>query len=865
MRFIHTRDCRIEPETPFAGAPFTSPLVKKDSEETEKVPYMRLRALIIVLAILFSASPAAAQSGAGTQVPSLTSGISPEIVEILGISVEGASDEYANSFIQQTSRLQVGQRLTVPGDPALGDAIRAIYRLRTYEDVQIVQERKVGQGVYLVIRVREVPKLRAYEFEGIKKGHAKDLRKEVPLVARGPVHENSIARSVQIIEEFFAEKGRPLASVEIQREEHEDNTESLTFEVDRGPKVKVKEVIVNGSDGLSENAVVSAMETKPKGGWRFWRSGKLKQDEYAQDMGRIVERYNERGYYDAEVLRDSVYIENEEGDNPYMVIELDVREGPLYHIRDISWEGNTLYSDAQLSERLGMISGDTYNSKKLSENLYGVGKNNDVSSLYFNNGHMRFNVQPIITVEEDSLDLLFDVFEGEVYEYGTIGIAGNSKTKDHVIRRELTTIPGSTFSRTQIQESIRRLMQLNYFTQESLAGGPGVDIREESKTVDLSYNLEETGTDQLELSGTWGRFGLILMLRFNFNNFSAQNVLKGDEWKPLPAGDGQRFSVGIQTNGRRYQQYSLSFTEPWFRGKPRQLGFSTSFSRISGYTYYISDDDAGQLLTFSQRVFYTQRLKWPDPWFSTSTQIGFQYYDNRDWISTLPTGVSQEVTFTQSLSRNNTDNPLFPSSGSRFNLSLEIAPPIGNLIQYHKWRMSNSWNTPVAPKIALGFTADYGYIGSLTGEEVQFERFIVGGSPFETQGFYSYFGKDIVYMRGYPLGALGPRSDDNDPFGGRILNKYSAELRWSAIRSEQLQAVPYLFLDAANAWDGFDSYNPTDLYRSAGLGMRFFLPILGMVEMAYGYNYDEFEPINSKHDGSKKWTFQFSLGQGFGQ
>jgi len=865
MRFIHTRDCRIEPETPFAGAPFTGPLVKKDSEETEKVPYMRLRALIIVLAILFSASPAAAQSGAGTQVPSLTSGISPEIVEILGISVEGASDEYANSFIQQTSRLQVGQRLTVPGDPALGDAIRAIYRLRTYEDVQIVQERKVGQGVYLVIRVREVPKLRAYEFEGIKKGHAKDLRKEVPLVARGPVHENSIARSVQIIEEFFAEKGRPLASVEIQREEHEDNTESLTFEVDRGPKVKVKEVIVNGSDGLSENAVVSAMETKPKGGWRFWRSGKLKQDEYAQDMGRIVERYNERGYYDAEVLRDSVYIENEEGDNPYMVIELDVREGPLYHIRDISWEGNTLYSDAQLSERLGMISGDTYNSKKLSENLYGVGKNNDVSSLYFNNGHMRFNVQPIITVEEDSLDLLFDVFEGEVYEYGTIGIAGNSKTKDHVIRRELTTIPGSTFSRTQIQESIRRLMQLNYFTQESLAGGPSVDIREESKTVDLSYNLEETGTDQLELSGTWGRFGLILMLRFNFNNFSAQNVLKGDEWKPLPAGDGQRFSVGIQTNGRRYQQYSLSFTEPWFRGKPRQLGFSTSFSRISGYTYYISDDDAGQLLTFSQRVFYTQRLKWPDPWFSTSTQIGFQYYDNRDWISTLPTGVSQEVTFTQSLSRNNTDHPLFPSSGSRFNLSLEIAPPIGNLIQYHKWRMSNSWNTPVAPKIALGFTADYGYIGSLTGEEVQFERFIVGGSPFETQGFYSYFGKDIVYMRGYPLGALGPRSDDNDPFGGRILNKYSAELRWSAIRSEQLQAVPYLFLDAANAWDGFDSYNPTDLYRSAGLGMRFFLPILGMVEMAYGYNYDEFEPINSKHDGSKKWTFQFSLGQGFGQ
>ncbi len=826
---------------------------------------MRLSALLIVFALVFGTLPAMAQNGAGLPTTASASGISPEIVEILGISVEGASDEYANSFIQQTSRLQIGQRLTVPGDPALGDAIRAIYRLRTYEDVQIVQERKVGQGVYLVIRVREVPKLRDYEFSGIKKGHAKDLRKEVPLIARGPVHQNSIARSIQIVEEFYAEKGRPLASVDVQRVDHEDNTASLTFSIDQGPKVKVKDIIVNGNEGLAEGAIVGAMETKPKGGWRFWRSGKLNQDEYEGDMARIVDRYNQRGYYDAEVLRDSVYIVNESTGKPHMVVEVDVREGPLYHIRDIDWEGNTLYSDAQLSERLGLLEGDVYNSKKLNENLFGVGKNNDVMSLYFNNGHMRVNIQPVITVENDSLDILFDVFEGEVYEYGTVSIAGNTKTKDHVIRRELTTIPGSTFSRAQIQESIRRLMQLNYFTPESLGAGPSVDIQEASKTVDLQYNLEETGTDQLELSGTWGRFGLILMLRFNFNNFSAQNVLKGEEWKPLPAGDGQRFSVGIQTNGRRYQQYSVSFTEPWFRGKPRQLGFSTSYSRISGYTYSFADDDAGNLQTFSQRVFYTQRLKWPDPWFSTSTQVGFQYYNNADWISTLPSGVSQEVTLTQSLSRNNTDNPLFPSSGSRFNLSLEIAPPLGNLIQYHKWRMSNSWNTPIAPKVSIGLSADYGYIGSLTGEEVQFERFIVGGSPFETQGFYSYFGKDIVYMRGYPLGALGPRSENNDPFGGRILNKYSAELRWRAITSEQLQAAPYLFLDAANAWDGFDSYNPTDLFRSAGLGMRFFLPILGMVEMAYGYNYDEFEPINTKHDGSKKWTFQFSLGQGFGQ
>ncbi|MDA0684571.1 MAG: outer membrane protein assembly factor BamA [Bacteroidetes bacterium] len=838
-------------------------LCDEDPEGKEKDPYMRPRALLLIAILLAGIGTADAQNRNGSVAQAGIPGVAPEIVEILGISVEGTTDEYSNSFVQQTSRLRIGQKMTLPGDPALGDAIRAIYRLRTYEDVQIVEERRVGTGLYLVIKVREVPKLRAYEFEGIKKSQAKDLRKEVPLIARGPVHENSIARSIQIIEQFYAEKGFPLAAIDVQREEHEDNTQSLTFNVARGPKVKVKEVIVNGNEGLDDAAIVKAMETKPKGGWRFWRSGKLDRAEYEKDMARVTDRYNEKGYYDAEVLSDSVYIVGQDSDKPSMVVEIEVREGPLYHIRNIDWEGNTLFSDAQLTERLGFFVGDAYNSSKLTENLYGVGKNNDVSSLYYNSGHMRFNVQPKITVDQDSLDFVFDIFEGDVYEYGTVSIAGNTKTKDHVVRRELRTIPGDRFSRTQIQESIRRLMQLNYFTQESLAGGPGVDVREESKTVDLSYVLEETGTDQLELSGTWGRFGLILMLRFNFNNFSAQNFLKGEEWKPLPAGDGQRFSVGIQTNGRRYQQYSLSFTEPWFKGRPRQLGFSTSFSRISGYTYI--DSDSGQLLTFSQRVFYEQRLKWPDPWFSTSTQVGFQYYNNKDWISTLPNGVSQEVTFKQTLLRNNLSHPLFPASGSKFLLSLEIAPPLGNLIQYHKWRMSSSWNTPVAPKIAFGFSADYGYIGSLTGDEVQFERFIVGGSPFETQGFYSYFGKDIVYMRGYPLGALGPRSTENDPFGGRLLNKYSAELRWIAIQSEQLQAAPYLFIDAANAWNSFSSYNPTDLYRSAGFGMRFFLPILGMVEMAYGYNYDEFEPINNKHDGSKKWTFQFSLGQGFGQ
>ncbi|MBO6576140.1 MAG: outer membrane protein assembly factor BamA [Rhodothermales bacterium] len=811
---------------------------------------------LLILLVLLMAPASAAGQGAIAQAP--------RSLEILGISVEGVSDDYTRGFVQQTSGLTIGEQVVIPGDPQFADAIRSIYRLGTYDDVRIVEDRRVGNGIYLAIQVSEVPKLDEYNFTGLKKGEVKDLRKTIPLISLAPVRQATVARAEQVIDEFLAEKGFPLNEIDVVRTEQPDNTVSLMFNVDKGPKVKVGEVRIEGNEELSDRTVRKVMKTKPRVGWKFWRGAKFKEDEFEEDIARIVERYNERGYFDAEVVRDTTFIEDEDG-KPYMVVGVEVREGPQFHVRNVTWEGNTLYDDETLSTNLGFTRGDVYNGKQLDQNLYMNGKNTDIYSLYQNRGYMRFNVQPTISVAPgDSLDLHFDVFEGDEYQYGTITINGNTKTKEHVVRRELLTIPGQTFSRDQIQESIRRLMQLNYFTQESLAAGPGVEIAEEDKSVDLEYTLEETGTDQLELSGTWGRFGLVLQLRFGFNNFSAQNLFKGDEWRPLPSGDGQRLSVGIQTNGRQYQQYSLSYTEPWFGGRPRPAGFSLSFSQIDGAAF-IRSSRAGKLQTFSSSVFYERRLSWPDQFFSTGTNVGFQYFNNEQYISTLPQGVSRQVTVKQTLSRNSTNHPLFPSSGSRFSLSLEVAPPVGDLIQFHKWRLTNSWNTPLTRKLSIGLTADYGYIGSLTGDEVEFERFVVGGSPFETQGFFSFFGKEVIYMRGYPLAALGPRDDQNEPLGGRILNRYTGELRWMAVQSQQLQAAPYLFATGANTWDRFDTYNPSQLFRAAGMGVRLFLPILGMVELAYGYNFDTFAPINSRHDGTNRWTFQFSLGQGFGQ
>lgn len=793
----------------------------------------------------------------------------PEPVEVLGISVGGVDSEGVRNFVLQTSGLEVGQTVTVPGDPALADAIRSIYRTGLFSDVKVIEERRVGDGVYLNIQVEEVPKLAGFTFENIKKGQRNDLKKEVPLITGVPVRPGDIERSKQVIEAFYQEKGYLLAEANVERETTSQGV-NLTFSVDRGPRVEVGDIVVEGNEAISERKIRKQMkETKEDRWWKFWSRASFDEDAFEEDLRNVVTYYNEQGYYDAQVVRDSVYLENEEGD-PELVVQLTVREGPRYHIRDIEWEGNTVYPDEVLTRALGFEKGDPYNVVKLEENLYANRQSTDVASLYTNRGYMRFNVQQSTQVAEgDSLDLHFDVYEGEVFEFGDINIAGNDKTKEHVIRRELYTIPGQTFSREAVQESIRRLSQLSYFNQEALAGGPSIEVNDAEKTVDMTYNVEEVGGDQLELSGTWGRYGLILMLRLGFNNFSAQNLFNKDAWKPLPSGDGQKLSLGIQTNGRYYQSYDLSFTEPWFRGRPTPIGGAISFSKIGQSPYssrlFGGDVEERGLTTGSVRGFYEQRLKWPDDKFNASSALTYRYYNIQGW-SGLPEGVSQELTFQQSLTRNSLDNPMFPMSGSRVGLSVDVAAPLPGFIQYHKWRATSSWNVPLAGKVSIGLSTDFGYIGSLSGDDVEFERFLVGGSPFETQGIYnSFFGKDIVLMRGYPARAISPRRG-GVPVGGRVLNKYTSELRVLAVQTPQLQAAPYLFLDAANTWNSLGAYNPAQLFRSTGVGVRLVLPILGMLELTYGYNLDPFDPISrSRDDGSRSWTFQFSLGQGFGQ
>ncbi|MDX1545715.1 MAG: outer membrane protein assembly factor BamA [Rhodothermales bacterium] len=830
---------------------------------------MPFRSLLALCCVALLAAPAAVQAQAPATGSLASLGPLPQAprpLEILGITVEGVEDESMKQFVLRSSGLQVGQTVTVPGDQALAEAIRNLYRLRVFSDVKIVEERQAGDGVFLAIRVTPQPQLVDYTFSGVKKKHAKELRKQVPLFKGSTVRPSDLERSRQVIEQFYEDKGYRLAVVDVRREEAPEGV-TLDFAVERGPRVEVQEIDIDGNVEVSERKLRKQLkETKQNAWWKFWGKSLFDENEYEDDKQKLLDYYREKGYFDARIVSDSVYLDRS-GEEPGLVVELTVHEGPRYHIRDIRWEGNTVYTDEALTNALGIDEGEPYNGSRLQENLYGNRRSTDVTGLYMNRGHMLFRVQPEIRVAEgDSLDLVFDVFEGDVFEFGEVDIQGNTKTKEHVIRRELYTVPGQTFTRDAIQESIRRLSQLSYFDQESLAGGPGVQVNEQKKTVDLTYKVEEVGSDQLELSGTYGRFGLVLMLRFGFNNFSIQDVFKKGAWKPLPSGDGQQLSVSLQTNGRFYQSYSLSFTEPWFRGRPTPVGFSLAHSRFSGTSFYTFDDradDGRKFIRTSANVFYQRRLKWPDDKFTYSTGVGFQRFNNVDLVSTLPQGVSQEVTLRNSIARSSLDHPMFPTAGSRVNFSVEIAPPVGNFIQYHKWRFNTDWNVPLRPKLTFNVGTDFGYIGSLTGDDVLFQRFVVGGSPFDVQGFRDNFGKDIIYMRGYPARVLGPRLGE-EAVGGRILNKYTSELRWLAVQSPQLQAAPYLFFDAANTWDTFGTYNPSRLFRSAGVGARLFLPILGMLELTYGYNFDTFDPLSSRHNGERRWLFQFSIGQGFG-
>ena len=783
---------------------------------------------------------------------------SAETYTILRIDIEGVDDAETRDYLARASGLRIGQTVTLPADPAFAVAIRSIYRLEQFEDVSILHKKGNEQTVFVTIRVTPVPVLSEIRFTGIGKKDERALRHRIPLAPNAPLRSDVLEKTRRAVLDYYSEKGFLQAAVRVSQERQAEQRSGVVIDVDTGPRIAVTAVRINGLEQVSERALRKRLATTAGGGLKFWEKKRFNEAAWRTDLEQAVAYLHEKGFYDARVLHDTVYVETIDG-TPGLVAEMTLYEGRPYFVRHIVWEGNTRFSDEQLSHWLGIEPGDRYNRKRLDERLFGAPDGTDISARYQNDGYMRVQVQPtLVVVGKDSLDLFFDVTEGDRYDFGRIEIAGNTTTRDHVVRRELLSIPGETFSRQAIQESVRRLMQTGYFGTSSLSKGPGITIDDEKKNVDLTYTVEETAVPKPQLTGTFGPFGLVLGVGFTYNNFSLRNAFRRGGWRPLPSGDGQSLGMNVQANGKAFQQFGFNFTEPWFRGKPAPIGIALSYTHIGSDA--VSSALDGRFNTFSARFFHERRLKWPDPFFQIGTSLAYESFDNTLYDE-LPAGANRKLALTQSISRNTTDHPVFPTRGSKTGLSVELALPVGDFIRYHKWRLESSWNFPLARRGRLSFNAsgDFGYIGAIGGRPVDFERFVLGGSPLDAQGVATtpILGTDVVYFRGYPLGAFG-RDAAGRITGGRVLNKYSAELRWSAVRKSFLQATPYLFFDMANTWNGLDEYRPFDLFRSAGAGIRMNIPVLGLVEIVYGRNLDAFGP-----DDTPAWGLQFSIGRSF--
>jgi outer membrane protein insertion porin family len=761
-----------------------------------------------------------------------------EVYKILGISVEGNSLADPGAIIAN-SGLKLGDEISVPGDQ-VSQAVRKLWSLRIFEDIQIAIDRKVGQGAYLLITVREFPRYERTEITGNDELSNEEIQKKVNLV-RGqvfPLQDASRIRK-ELLKEYEKE-GYLLADVKITPVPVDTNKNRvvLAITVDEGKAVRVRGISFEGNRAFSDGDLKGAMdETVEKVWWKFWRSAKFDRKKYQEDKALIVKFYRKHGYRDAQVLSDSIWYS---GDKEDMFVHLRVLEGEQYKIRNIRWEGNTVYSDTVLNQRLAMSPGDVYDAEKFEQNLRGNEAQSDVASLYLDNGYLRLNLDPQETrVAPDSVDITITAYEMNQFKIGSVSIKGNTKTQEKVIRRELFTRPGDYFSRAAIIRSLRQLQQLQYFNPEKLK--PDYQMVDD-KTVDLTYEVEEKSSDNVNASvGYSGAFGVTGALGFTINNFSIS--------EPLSGGAGQVLNFEWQFGeASRYRTFTVGFTEPWMFDTPTLLGVNLFDTR----TIYIYD-----LQQTGGSIRLGRRLRWPDVYWRGDWILRAQANDVRDGGGIYRSGKSTQFSLSQILSRNDTDNPIFPTSGSSFSFSVEMSggPLLPGNIDYHKWQLQSDWYLPIfgSSRLALYVSSMYGFIGDFyTGTIIPpIELFFMGGTGL---GYIA-----TTPLRGYEDQSVGPRNVSGDIVGGKAMTKQTAELRFSV----SINPIPIYLLAFAEAGNVFESMARADFFnlkRSLGFGARLQIQPIGMIGFDYGYGFDDVYPRDGKPDG---WKFHFVFGRGY--
>jgi outer membrane protein insertion porin family len=787
--------------------------------------------------------------------------------EIGAITVSGVRYLDEKVLIALTN-LSVGEKIRVPGDK-ISKAIENLWKQGLLSDIKIVATRIQDKKIFLELRLQERPRLSRFSFNGVTKSEADKLREKIKLVSGKIITENLVITTQNEIKKHFVDKGYLNADVQIEVKDEPNiaNSQMLVINVDKNRRVKINSINFEGVTEFKEAKLKRKMkDTKEKHWYRFFSTSKFIEENYEDDKEKIIAEYRKKGFRDARIVSDSVVPVSRKAVDINLVID----EGNRYYFRNISWIGNTKYLARDLNKILGIQKGDVFNQKKLDEGLFGSQSGRDITSLYMDNGYLFFSVTPVeVAVENDSIDYEMRIYEGKQAIVNRVTVTGNTKTNDKVVMREIRTQPGQLFSRADIIRTQRELAQLGYFDQEKLGVNPKPNPQD--GTVDIEYVVEERPSDQIELSGGWGAGQIVGTLGVTFNNFSASSIFKKGAWTPLPSGDGQRLSVRAQTNGKFYQSYSASFTEPWLGGrKPNSLS-TTVFRSIQSNGRKKSDASRQSIAINGVSVGLGQRLRVPDDYFSVYHEVNYQYYELSNYGSTFlfPNGFANNISFQETISRNSIDAPIYPRIGSKFYVTAQLTPPYSlfsdkdyatltdqekyKFIEYHKWKFGAQWYTPLAwNKLVLNVKADFGFLGYYNKGigESPFERFYLGGDGLS--GF-SLDGREIIAQRGYPNNSLNPRG------GGTIYDKYTIEVRYPLSLNPSATIYALGFLEAGNVFGRFRDFDPFNVKRGAGGGIRIFLPMFGLLGLDWGYGFDNVPGFKGANGGE----FHFTIGQQF--
>jgi outer membrane protein insertion porin family len=846
----------------------------------------------------------------------------PRDFTIVDITISGVKF-LQTTYLVNISGLAIGDQISIPGEKITA-AIDKFWSLGLFSDVKISATKIEGRSISLDIHLTERPRLSRVTVHGLNKNDTKDVTEKIKLKPGNQITENVLNNTETIIKKHFLDKG--FFNCKVDMVQKSDTTPGnkvfLDITVDKGKKVKIQDINFIGNNAFKDAQLRKTLKKTKQKSLNFFKPSKYIDAQYKEDKKYLIDFYNEKGYRDARIASARLV----PIDKKRIGLEVTVEEGMKYYVRSIVWVGNTKYSSAALNRVLNMKKGDVYDQSHIEKRL--STDDDAVTSQYMDEGYLFFGVDPVeANIDGDSIDLEMRISEGNQATINRIIIKGNTKTNEHVIRREIRTIPGDLFSKTNIVRSVRELAAMGHFNPENIAPNPIPNMAD--GTVDIEYSLEERSNDQLEVSGGWGGYGFVGTIGLRFSNFSARKLLDLKAWRPIPTGDGQTLSVRAQSNGRYYQAYNLSFVEPWFGGK-KPNSFSTSFY----YTITKSFTNSAISSGLSQDAYFKvlgasiglgRRLSWPDDYFVLYTAVGLQKYFLNQWGSNfiINDGVSNIIDFNISLSRSSQDQMIYPRRGSAFSLSLKLTPPWSlfkpdgfyklsdaeemairddmantypglsenqldaytatevenqensnkyEFIEYHKWSFNSAWYTSIIGNLVLSARSEFGYLGYYNADigTSPFEKFNVGGSGMMG---YNLYGTDIVALRGYADGTLTPqttvkrnganvRIDD-----GNVYIKYTLEMRYPFSLNPSATIFGLAFLEGGNCWQKIDQFNPFMIKRSAGIGLRAFLPMFGMLGIDWGYGFDlpnasdtPPDEIRRGHHGSE---FHFTMGQQF--